>query len=183
MYGNVNRKKKADGSLYKDYFFYACKHRLRVNGHRCDYRKQWNQTVIDDAVAELIRSLVQNPKFEEAIRKKINSKVDITELQTELDSLRKQLRQLEGSKNRLGQEMDALDITDRHYARKISDMQGRIDSMYDQIDETEVHIDEIQTRIRNIRQQRISGEKVYQYLITETTSGLDDWMISGRNNA
>ena len=164
MYGNVNRKKRADGSLYKDYFFYTCKHRLRVNGHRCDYRKQWNQTVIDDAVAELIRSLVRNPKFEEAIRKKINSKVDITELQTELDSLRKQLRQLEGSKNRLGQEMDALDIADRHYARKISDMQGRIDSMYDQIDETEVHIDEIQTRIRNIRQQRISGEKVYQYL-------------------
>ena len=33
MYGNVNRKKKKDGSLYRDYFYYACKHRptLTVN--------------------------------------------------------------------------------------------------------------------------------------------------------
>lgn len=36
--------------------------------------------------------------------------------------------------------------------------------MYDRMDDIESHIDEIQTRIRNIRQQRISGEKVYQYL-------------------
>lgn len=164
MYGNVNRKKRADGSLYKDYFFYACKHRLRVDGDPCDYRKQWNQTVVDDAVAELIRSLVQNPKFEEAIRAKINSTVDTAELQTELDSLRKQLRQLNGATDKLGQEMDALDVTDRHYDRKRSDMQRRMESLYDRADETESHIDEIQTRIRNINQQRISGERVYQYL-------------------
>ena len=29
MYGNVNRKKRKDGTLYKDYFYYACKHRRR----------------------------------------------------------------------------------------------------------------------------------------------------------
>lgn len=143
MYGNVNRKKRKDGSLYKDYFFYACKHRLQVDGHRCNYRKQWNQTVVDDAVAELIHSLVENPKFEEAIRKKINSKVDTAELQAELDSLRKQLRQQNGAVDKLGQEMDALDVTDRHYDRKRSDMQRRMDTLYDQLDETEVQIDEI----------------------------------------
>lgn len=26
MYGNINRKKKKDGTLYKDYYYYACKH-------------------------------------------------------------------------------------------------------------------------------------------------------------
>ena len=39
MYGNVNRKKKKDGTLYKDYFYYACKHRRLVDGHKCGYRK------------------------------------------------------------------------------------------------------------------------------------------------
>ena len=34
MYGNVNRKKKKDGTLYKDYFYYACKHRCLVDGHK-----------------------------------------------------------------------------------------------------------------------------------------------------
>ena len=35
MYGNVNRKKKKDGTLYKDYYYYHCKHRTTVNGHKC----------------------------------------------------------------------------------------------------------------------------------------------------
>ena len=32
MYGNVNRKKHPDGGYYKDYFYYACKHRKLVDG-------------------------------------------------------------------------------------------------------------------------------------------------------
>lgn len=31
MYGNVNRKKHPDGGYYRDYFYYACKHRTFVN--------------------------------------------------------------------------------------------------------------------------------------------------------
>lgn len=34
MYGNVNRKKHPDEGYYKDYFYYACKHRKLVDGHR-----------------------------------------------------------------------------------------------------------------------------------------------------
>lgn len=37
MYGNVNRKKRKDGTLYKEYFYYACKHRRMVDGHSCTY--------------------------------------------------------------------------------------------------------------------------------------------------
>mgnify|MGYP000608024872 FL=1 len=40
MYGNVNRKKHPDGGYYKDYFYYACKHRKLVDGHRCTYKRQ-----------------------------------------------------------------------------------------------------------------------------------------------
>ena len=84
MYGNVNRKKKEepDGSYshYKDYFYYACKHRMKVDGHNCDYRKQWGQAKIDEAVAEVITKLVHNEKFELAIKEKINSKIDTKEL-------------------------------------------------------------------------------------------------------
>lgn len=57
MYGNVNRKKRKDGTLYKDYFYYACKHRRVVDGHSCTYRKQWGEDRVNDAVAEIIRKL------------------------------------------------------------------------------------------------------------------------------
>lgn len=71
MYGNVNRKKKKDGTAYKDYFYYACKHRRLVDGHHCDYKKQWSEDKVNAAVEEIIRKLVQNPKFAEAIRKRL----------------------------------------------------------------------------------------------------------------
>ena len=50
MYGNVNRKKKKDGTLYKDYFYYACKHRRLVDGHKCGYRKQWSEEKINNCL-------------------------------------------------------------------------------------------------------------------------------------
>lgn len=165
MYGNVNRKKKKDGTFYKDYFYYACKHRYYVNGHKCDYRKQWNEEKVNDAVAEVIKKLVNNPKFEAAIRAKINSKIDTGELETEHENLKKQLRQVLGAKNKLGQQMDNLDISDKMYDRKYQDMQDRLNGLYDEIERLESLIDDIVSRKEYIRQQKISEDGVYQYLL------------------
>ena len=44
--------KEKDGTLYKDYFYYACKHRRLVDGHKCGYRKQWSEEKINNAVEE-----------------------------------------------------------------------------------------------------------------------------------
>ena len=162
MYGNVNRKKKKDGTFYKDYFYYACKHRYYVNGHKCDYRKQWNEEKVNDAVAEVIKKLVNNPKFEAAIRAKINSKIDTGELETEHENLKKQLRQVLGAKNRLGQQMDNLDISDKMYDRKYQDMQDRLNGLYDEIERLESLIDDIVSRKEYIHQQKISDDGVYQ---------------------
>lgn len=165
MYGNVNRKRKKDGTMYKDYFYYSCKHRMRVDGHNCTYSRQWSQEKVNDAVAELIRKLVQNPKFEEAIRAKIGSRIDTTELETEMEGLRKQLRQLNGAKSRLGAQMDSLDINEKHYDRKYQDMQDRLYALYDDIDAVEAKVVEVQSRLQNIQQQKISGDNVYQFLL------------------
>lgn len=165
MYGNVNRKKKPDGTLYRDYFYYACKHRRMVDGHNCSYRKQWSEDKVNAAVEEVIRKLVQNPKFEKAIKGKIGSRLDTTEMEVEIEGLEKQLRQLNGAKDRLGQQMDSLDITDRFYEKKYQDMEGRLYSLYDEIDGVENSIEEVKTRLLNIQQQKISGDNVYQFLL------------------
>ena len=165
MYGNVNRKKKKDGTHYKDYFYYACKHRLWVNGHHCDYRKQWGEDIINDAVAEVIVKLVQNPKFEAGLRKKIDSKIDVSEMEAELEGLEKQHRQLSGAKARLGQQMDSLDISDRFYEKKYQDMETRLYRLYDEIEAVENSMEEIRTRMWNVQQQKISRDNVYQFLL------------------
>ena len=165
MYGNVNRKKKKDGTLYKDYFYYACKHRRLVDGHKCGYRKQWSEEKINNAVEEVIRKLVKNPKFEEAIMNKIGSRIDTEEIEKEIEGLEKQHRQLTGAKARLGQQMDSLDIMDKFYEKKYQDMETRLYRLYDEIEGVENSIEEVKNRLLNIRQQKISEENVYQFLL------------------
>lgn len=165
MYGNVNRKKKKDGTFYKDYYYYACKHRTTVNGHRCGYKRQWKQEMVDAAVEEVIRDLVNKPKFEQSIRQKIGAQIDTKKLETELSQLNKQLRQLNGAKDKLGQQMDSLDITDKHYDRKYQDMEIRLYKFYDEIEAVEQQIDEVQNRILNVQQERISENNIYQFLL------------------
>jgi hypothetical protein len=108
MYGNVNRKKHPDGGHYRDYFYYACKHRTYVNGHKCTYRKQWNEDKINAAVEEVIRKLVNNPKFKTEIQKNIGNSIDTAELDREHDGLEERLKQVTGAKNRLANQMDSL---------------------------------------------------------------------------
>ena len=165
MYGNVNRKKKKDGTLYKDYFYYACKHRRLVDGHKCGYRKQWSEEKINNAVEDVIRKLVKNPKFEEAILNKIGSRIDTEEIEKEIERLEKQHRQLTGAKARLGQQMDSLDIMDKFYEKKYQDMETRLYRLYDEIEGVENSIEEVKNRLLNIRQQKISEENVYQFLL------------------
>ena len=121
--------------------------------------------MVDAAVEEVIRKLVTNPKFEQAIRQKIGSRIDTEELETELEQLRKKLRQLNGAKAKLGQQMDSLDVTDKHYDRKYQDMEERLYKLYDDIDSVEEEIEEVETRIYNVRQQKISGDNIYQFLL------------------
>ena len=165
LYGNVNRKKKGDSTYYKEYFFYACKHRKQVNGVRCNYDKQWNEEKINNAVEETIRKVVNNPDFETALRKKIDSRVDTSALDSEMENLQKVLRQLNSAKDRLGQQMDSLDTTDKHYEKKYEDMQARLDDLYDKIDKTEDDIAELQSRIGFLVEQKISSDNVYKYLL------------------
>ena len=61
--------------------------------------------------------------------------------------------------------MDTLDINDVHYDRKISDLQRRYDEQYDIIVEIESQIDELQSQIRSIRQEKISGDNIYRLLL------------------
>ena len=86
------------------------------------------------------------PSSHTRIQVKINSKIDTGELETEHENLKKQLRQVLGAKNRLGQQMDNLDISDKMYDRKYQDMQDRLNGLYDEIERLESLIDDIVSR-------------------------------------
>ncbi len=164
LYGSVNRKRKKDGSFYRDYWYYACKHRLEYDGHKCSYKKQIHQDKVNNAVVEVIRHIVQNSQFDTAIKKKLESSVDLETYQTEENSLKENIRQLTAAKERLGNQIDRLDDTDKHYEEKYHDMQNRIESLYDEIAEVNASLETVQMQIQGIREERISQERVYEFL-------------------
>ena len=165
MYANVNRKKKSDGSYYKDFFYYACKHRIKLDGHHCDYHRQWGQDKVNAAVEETVKKMVNNPKYRAALKDKIGANVDASELKTERESYRKSLQQCIGAKNKLAAQIDALDITDKHYDRKYQDMQDRLDLLYDQMGDIEEKIETVNKRIDNLLKERLSADTIYKVLI------------------
>ena len=91
MYGNKSIKHKADGSKYKDFYYYGCKHRSMIRGHKCDYKKQIREELLDDAVAEVIVKLVSNPKFAAMMQEKINMKVDTAAIDQEIAKVREKI--------------------------------------------------------------------------------------------
>lgn len=165
MYGNVSRKKRKDGTMYPTYYAYACKHRLSKNGHKCDYHKQWSEEKIDGAVAEIIQNLVNNPRFSEVMKTKINTQVDTAEAENELANAKKQLKQFVGTKDKLIMQIDNLDVLDKNYDRKYDDLQKRLDSIYDKISDAEDVVYDCEEKIANIQKDKITGDNIYNYLL------------------
>ena len=58
----------------------------------------------------------------------------------------------------------SLDITDKHYDQKYQDMQDRLYAFYDDIEFVENEIEAQKKQISVIKEQRIKGENIYQFL-------------------
>ena len=162
MYGNIA---KAHSKDKKTRYYYYCKNTVTPTGHECSFRLNIEQTEINKFVAKVISAMVNNPRFVEAIQAKIGTAVDTEDMEKQIAVLQGQLKQAFGTKSRLERQMDTLDINDAHYDRKILDLQRRYDEQYDTIEEIEVQIGELQSRIRSIQQEKISGDNIYRLLL------------------
>ena len=165
MYGNKSIKYKKDGTKYKDFFYYGCKHRSMQRGHKCDYKKQIREELLDDAVAEVIVKLVSNPQFAAMMQEKINMKVDTTAIDQEIANYEKQLRQDYSIKAKLMEEIDNLNPDDRHYIRRKADLDDRLYRMYDKIEELEEQLIAARAKKTSIEAEKITGDNIYKVLI------------------
>ena len=165
MYGNKSIKHRKDGTKYKDFFYYGCKHRTMTRGHKCDYKKQINEDILDAAVVEVITKLVATPRFASMMQEKINMKVDTTVIDQEIAALEKQLRQSYAVKRKTLDEIETLDPDDRHYKRLKADLDDRLYRMYDKIDEQEQSLIEAKAKKQSIESEKITGDNIYKILI------------------
>ena len=165
MYSNKCTKRKKDGTPYKSFSYYSCKHRKMQRGQKCDFNKQIQEEVLDNAVVEVIIKLVSNPKFAAMMQEKINSKVDTTAIEQEIAAAEKQLRQYYSIKSKIMEEIDTLDPDERHYIIRKSDLDERLYKMYDKIEEAENNLMDARAKKQAIEADKITGDNIYKVLI------------------
>ncbi|MCC8163851.1 MAG: recombinase family protein, partial [Lachnospiraceae bacterium] len=87
MYGNIA---KAHSKDKKTRYYYYCKNTLGATGHKCTFRTNIEQTEMNRMAAAIISAMVNNPQFAEAIKEKIGSTVDTTDMEKQIEGLQAQ---------------------------------------------------------------------------------------------
>ena len=136
-----------------------------TRGHKCNFKKQINEELLDSAVAEVIVKLVSNPKFAVMMQEKISMKVDTTAIEQEITNYEKQLRQSYSVKVRLMEEIDTLDPDDKHYIKRKADLDDRLYKMYDKIEDTENQLVAARAKKMAIEAEKLTGDNIYKVLI------------------
>ena len=165
MYGNKAIKRKKDGSKYKDFYYYGCKHRKFVNGEKCTYNKQINENVLNGAVIEIVSKAINNSKLLSIMKEKINTKIDTSEIDLEINNYEKQLRQFQLLKNNLIGEIDMLDPEAKHYTVIKNDLNERLYSMYDKIEDVRELLNDASARKKTIEEEKLTSDNIYEILM------------------
>lgn len=162
LYGNVSKAHSKDN---KTRYYYFCKSIKGQTGHECSFRLNIEQNEINQMVASIVSAMVHDPRFVDAIKEKIGSAVDTSELEQQADAIKAQLRQRLSTKSRLEHQMDTLDFNDPYYDRKSLDLQRRYDEQYELIEDMETQLAEIQGQIDDIHQEKITADNIYHLLL------------------
>ena len=165
MYGNKSVKHKKDGTKYKDFYYYGCKHRTMLHGYKCDYKKQINEDLLDNSVSEIIIKLVRNPKFVSMMQDKINMQVDTAAIEQELANYEKQLRQAYLVKSKIIEEIDSIDPDDKHYINRKADLDDRLYKMYDKIEAVENQLITARAKKQSVEAEKLTSDNIYKVLI------------------
>ena len=162
--GTVRRRtNKKTGELEED-FFYRCTHRAEIDGKKCDLRISLNESKLNKQVEEVVLDMSKEKKLGGLLMEKLSKNVDVTELEVQRAQLTKQLTQAAGAKDKLLETLDDLEVTDKHYARKYSDMQKRLEGLYDKINSIESSIEEVEGQIADVNNEKLTVAQLNEIL-------------------
>ena len=164
MYGNVNRKKRKDGTYYPDSFYYVCKHRKMIDGHICTYRKQPPQDAINEEVEAIVKEAFSSDMFMEVMTNALAKETDVGQLNKELNRLKEARKKLCLAKSKLESQIDSLDVLDDFYDKKYEDLQKRLDKFYVQIGDLDAQINNTNKAIESASRDAITLEGMMKYI-------------------
>lgn len=120
---------------------------------------------MNQAVVEVIRKLVRNPRFTKVIKKQISIEIDTKSVDEEIKALEKQLRQYFNNRDSVLVDLDNLDIDDKHYNRRKQDLDNRLYKNYDKIEDVENLLLEARSKKKAMLEEKITGDNIFKSLL------------------
>ena len=163
--GSISRTKsiKGDG-YYKPIYYYTCRYNTRQNGHTCSFDKRLNQEIVDGIVLRIFDKLQTYKEFENAVQRAFGDQGDIDAAEKKLIDTRKELRDAEFLKDKLGETLDGLNPLSKDYDQKYDQISSKLDAAYDKVDELEKELTLAKKRFDSLKKKTDSAVQVKSFL-------------------
>lgn len=158
---HVNKNR---GGHYKTIHYYSCRYYRKSAGRTCEFKHTYNQTKIDSAVFEIVSNLAAHPAFEKAMAMAAGGDESVEAYEKRMKEIRKGLYHQEHEKNRVGAELDNLDVLSDDYDTEYERIQAEMDDIYDRIESLELSLKKIKKKCSEARQGVSSIEGIKKIL-------------------
>ena len=163
MYSDASAWTNKDGTRrYK--WKYQCGHYAKSKFGQCK-KNAIDANWIESEVIEYTKLLVSNQHFADDIQCLIGQKVDVSEIDIEINNYEKQLIKLKRSKSNLEKDIDDIYDNDKNAERKRKDMNNRLDKLYEEIYKIEDMITDCEKRKTAAEQNILTKDNVYKILL------------------
>lgn len=124
-----------------------------------------DQIDFEKEVETIITQIVSNPTFAKKIEEKINIQIDTKEIDEVINKHLGKIMQLTATKASLINQIDSLYFEDKHYDRKYTDLNLRLDAIYDQLEYAEMQLNDSRKRKEAILEEKITSDNIYKILV------------------
>ncbi len=158
------RVNKNRGGHYKTIHYYSCRYYRKSAGRTCEFKHTYNQAKIDSAVYEIVSNLAAHPAFEKAMAMAAGGDESVEAYEKRMKEIRKDLYHQEHEKNRVGAELDNLDVLSDNYDTEYERIQAEMDDIYDRIESLELSLKKIKKKCSEAMQGVSSIEGIKRIL-------------------
>ena len=159
MYSNRDTWTLKDGTE-KRLDYYTCSRAVDERGIRCNYSKKIEKVVIESMVIDTLSQIVKDSYFSQMTvpgSKKNSEEMDVVE---EINNYKDRLLDAQSNKSRLEKDIDMMPFDALYRDRKISDMQKRLDTLYERIIFLEEQIEDAKIRKKAIEEKALNKKKI-----------------------
>lgn len=165
LIGSISRTKKTKGDgYYKPIYYYTCRYNTRQNGRTCSFDKRLNQEIVDGIVLRIFDKLQTYKEFENAVQRAFGDQDDIDVAEKKLIDTRKELRDAEFLKDKLGETLDGLNPLSKDYDQKYDQISSKLDAAYDKVEELEKELALAKKRFDSLKKKTDSAVQVKRFL-------------------